>query len=244
MTRKEVVLENKFTLIDVYKENFEAAYKLAKKVFSVLLECFITIFKVISVLLLLAFLTQIIAFFFSIVFIDAYRETVSTPLDFHSITVLSNEDLMGVAFIWGVLFCAMFYLYIVGVLQRLHITLMKGVEHIYLFFLKSTTRKLPLTKDEMKELGIATLYDWHLWLSKNYTRKLKYLGIVTIKIPKVIAKQIAQETGYYIQFYDSYCSVEELLQIGPTIVYTYYNDDKPIIKGFDFKAAYERINIV
>lgn len=238
-------MKNKFTLIDVYKENFEAVYKLAQKIFSAVWECCLDAFKFIKLTFVLSIFAQILAFFFSIAFIDTYRETVSTPLDFHSIIALSNGELIGTIFIWGLSLCMLFRLYGEGELQKLYIFLMKGIEHIYLLFLKSTTRKLPLTKEEMKKLGIVTLYDWHLWLSKNYTRKLKYLGIVPIKIPQVISKQIALETGYYIQFDNSFCNAELLLEKRSTMVYTYYNDEyAPIVHGVDFKNLYEEINIV
>lgn len=159
-----------------------------------------------------------------------------------------SKDTHLVLYLW-----VLFMLYIIGTVilvgLNFYYTLFHSfgriIENTYMLALKSTTIQLPLSAKEAERLNIKTLYNWHLYLSKNYTRELPGQGRVTIDIPNFIKEAIKESTGYSIEFdkYQDY-DIERALK-DKVIVYTYYNKNtksayrdavKELYSGIEFKG--------
>lgn len=157
-----------------------------------------------------------------------------------------SKDTHLVLYLW-----VLFMLYIIGTVilvgLNFYYTLFHSfgriIENTYMLALKSTAIQLPLSTKEAERLNIKTLYNWHLYLSKNYTRKLPHQGRVTIDIPNFIKEAIKESTGYAIEF-DKYqdCDIERALN-DKVIIYTHYDKNTEQAYKDSIRKLYSGIEI-
>lgn len=243
-------MRNRWTLKEIYKDDLSRlgdTFENAKEEFSNIFSIFIFTLAV----LIWSFIKAILTLW------------IFVPTEDLKLTVLNflflregnrifldapSNDTHLVLYLW-----VLFMFYIIGTVilvglnfyYTLFHSFSRVIENTYMLALKLNTIQLPLSAKEVKSLNIKTLYNWHLYLSKNYTRKLPHQGRVTIDIPDFIQNAIKESTGYSIYF-DKYqdCDIEKALN-DKVVVYTHYDKDtepaykdaiKKLYNGIEFKG--------
>lgn len=155
----------------------------------------------------------------------------------------SNELAIILICLFAFYICLTLILLTVNFYNVIFSSVIKNIENLYLVILKQNVRKLPLSSEEREKLGIKTLYNWHLYLSKHYTRKLWDRWRVTIDIPEFVQDAIKESTGYSIYF-DCFqeCNIEKTLK-NKAIIYTHYDKDTEQAYKDAIRELYSKIEI-
>lgn len=241
-------MSNKWTFKEIYKDDLS---RLSNTLYDAKEE-FLNIFSIFFITLGVIMWSLIKAILILWIFVNTddlkrviprfllYRSYSITPFD------LSSRDNELLLYLW-ILFALCMFATLILIQLNFYYTLFYSfgriIENTYMLALKSTAIQLPLSTKEAERLNIKTLYNWHLYLSKNYTRKLPHQGRVTIDIPNFIKEAIKESTGYAIEF-DKYqdCDIERALN-DKVVIYTHYDKNTEQAYKDSIRKLYSGIEI-